>query len=411
MPRPAISRHAMGRPDLSRCVFVAARNTTLVLAFLSAPPAVAGVADRSTLSDSWFGLGGGLADRGFTLEATLIADESAVLHDAASRDADAHRHLLDAGLGLDLETALGWRGASVFVGFQTQHGENASAGLGGLQWFSNIDAEGHTEVPEAWIEQRWSGFRGKFGKVDANSEFGAPETGSAFLNAAAAFSPTIFVLPTYPDPALSLNLAYEAPSGVRLAAGLYDGAGAQGVPTGQLWGKTALEAPHDAFMIAEGGWSRRGDAGLGRFTVGFWHHNGDIATFSGESQSGTQGFFAVAERTRSLGAGEAGLYLQFGTADPAVSEAERHVGAGVTWSGAWARRAHDLVGFSVSHLSITEDAGAGFVEQSEVVYELLYRAQLLPYLSLAPDVQYVRHPGGDGSSDVSVGTLRFELQL
>ena len=385
--------------------------TALALTALTGQAVQAGVGDRETVTGAWFGLGDRMEERGITLEAAWTMDESTVLRGGVERK-NAYRHLLDLGLSLDLESSLGWSGASLFVDFQAQRGDNGSGYVGDIQGFSNIDADGHTEIPEVWLEQNVGPLRAKLGKVDGNSEFAYAEAAGEFLNSSAGFSPTIFLMPTYPDPALSANLFYVSPTGAYLGAGLYDGSALDEVPTGQLWGKSAFESPGHAFFISEGGWRIDDESGnSSRISLGLWHHNGQIPTFSGASLDGTGGFFLVAERSQPLGSGTVCEYLQFGTANSEASEIRRHLGAGVSWTGPFAGRSSDVLGLGVSQVALSNDPDAGFVEGTETVFELLYRAQVLGYFAVKPDLQYVKNPGGTGMDDATVGTLRIELSL
>lgn len=262
---------------------------TLAVVALTCPPAQAGMGDRETATNSWFGLGDAVSEKGVTLDASWTMDESSVLSGGVERR-NSYRHLLDVGLSLDLESAVGWNGGELFVDFQAQRGDNGSQFVGDIQAYSNIDADGHTEVPEVWFQQSLGSIRTKLGKVDANSEFAFVDAASEFLNSAAGISPTIFLMPTYPDPALSANAFFESAAGGYLGAGLYDGAALEAVPTGQLWGKTAFEGPNHAFFISEVGWRRENESGdVSRLSLGIWHHNGEIPTFSGEHLDGTGG--------------------------------------------------------------------------------------------------------------------------
>lgn len=94
-----------------------------------------------------------------------------------------------------------------------------------------------------------------------------------------------------------------------------------------------------------------------------------------------------------------------------MSEIRRHLGAGLAWSGFLPGRPHDLLGVGVSRATLSSEPEAGFIDSAETVFELVYRARVLPYLALKPDLQYVQHPGGGGIDNATVGTLRIELAL
>ena len=54
------------------------------------------------------------------------------------------------------------------------------------------------------------------------------------------------------------------------------------------------------------------------------------------------------------------------------------------------------------------------IRDFESVIELTYQAQLAPWWTLQPDIQYIIHPGGnapDPTSPGAVGTLQNALQV
>jgi carbohydrate-selective porin OprB len=42
---------------------------------------------------------------------------------------------------------------------------------------------------------------------------------------------------------------------------------------------------------------------------------------------------------------------------------------------------------------------------------LFYKAQILPWVSVKPDLQYITNPGGTGLDDALVGTVRAEIDF
>src|SRR5439155_16805294 len=91
----------------------------------------------------------------------------------------------------------------------------------------------------------------KAGKVDANSEFDRDATALEFLNQSTGSSATLFTLPTYPDPALGVNVFVKPNADSQLGFGVYDGSLANGVRTGALGPQPLLHKRTDLFLIAE----------------------------------------------------------------------------------------------------------------------------------------------------------------
>jgi porin len=92
------------------------------------------------------------------------------------------------------------------------------------------------------------------------------------------------------------------------------------------------------------------------------------------------------------------------------------MGAAVTASHLFASRPGDSLGFGVAWARLGDEYRAlrNFDGQpataAETTYELVYRAELTPWLSLLPNVQFVRAPGADPLvGDAWIAGLRFEL--
>jgi len=367
----------------------------------------------------WGGLRSRLEAVGVALAGSYVFDGSAVLAGGVHRRASG-RGLLDLSLTLDLGKLVGWGGGTVFLDVYSQHGGSVSDDAGDLQGISNIDADDTTELAELWYE-RWlvdHRLRLKVGKVDANSEFAFVETAGEFINSSAGFSPTIFVLPTYPDPAWSLNCFAYPWHGAYAGAGLYDGASATGAATGNHTPNWLFD--DDRFSIGEAGltWGGGGRVGAGRFAAGVWWHSADFTRFDGGSEHHTSGLYALFEQqiwrehpdTTDDGQGIR-LFWQYGWADEEVSEVAQHLGAGVLWVGPFPGRDGDAAGGMVTLADLSDASGSGFAGD-EATIELFYRLEITPFLTLKPDIQGVFNPSGDATvHDALVTTLRIEIAL
>ena len=353
-----------------------------------------------------------LEDRGIAVDGSYVFDTSAPLSGGIGDEA-VSRGLFDLGVEFDLGTLAGLEGGVVFVEVYSQAGRHGSAVTGDLQGYSNIDGNNVAQLAELWCEQTLLGgaLRCKVGKVDANAEFAYVEAGAEFLNSSAGFSPTIHALPTYPDPAFSLNVF------VRPAAGWYAGLGAYNAEDGgTVSGRRGLTAEfEETFLIAEVGyeWEAGTTDRPGRVGLGAWNHSGEFAEFGGGSSQGAAGWFAVAERTVYVedGAGSQGLTLfaQLGLAGAEVSEVQRHLAAGALYTGLWPGRDQEPSGIYLSHAALSEEAGSG-LSGRELAIEVFHTFRLRSWLSIQPDLQLIIDPSGRSDiHDVLVGTLRLEF--
>ena len=314
---------------------------------------------------------------------------------------------------------LGLPSGKVYVDFMNQHGQPGSDEVGDYQYVGSWDADGLTQINELWFEYEFAEglVRTKVGKVDANWEFAYSELGWEFVHGSASYPATALVLPTYPDPATSVNVFVYPAEWLSWGTGVYDGALQEGVRTGARGPSTFWGSPADLFVISELGLNWRvSGAGLpGRVGVGGWHHTGSFERFEGGEEEGTSGFTFVldqmvwAEQAASEEAVDfesqgLGIFAQYDWADPEVMEAEHHLGGGVTWRGAIPGRDEDLLGVLVSWVHFSDEAGADFSDSYELATELTYKAWVTGAAAVQPYVQHVANPGGAGLRDaVNVG--------
>jgi porin len=247
------------------------------------------------------------------------------------------------------------------------------------------------------------------------------ESAAEFLNNGVTYTPTLPGVPSYPDTAWSIGL-YALPTEQSwLSLALFDGAAQEGVNTGNHGVSSFLGEAGRDFAIAEAGraWPAEGALPEGRAALGAWHHNGDFDRFDGGTQSGASGIYALFEQGLWREApGDAGdeqgldAFLQAGTADADVSDVARHLAAGLAWTGALPGRDADVAGLAATTVAFTDEPGAGYTADHELVLEAFYGVQLREWLSVKPDLQWIADPGGDGSAaDAWVFTLRFAVEL
>lgn len=329
--------------------------------------------------------------------------------------------LLDVNAAVDLDVIAGLPRTTFYCDAYAIAGRDPSNDIGDFQSVSNIQAENTAQIAEVWLET-WvcDVLRVKVGKVDFNSEFALHETCGEFANSTAAIPPTIVAYPTYPDPAMSVNVFWVPEETWYVGVGVYDGAGADGVSTGGRGPKGFFsDDESDAYFVAlelGHGWSGGGAWGSGRACLGAFHHTAHFARFDGGTDSGTDGFwFSVEQRCwRENPADDGddqgfGVFCTVGVADERVSACGSSVAIGAEWIGAIPHRDHDVIGLGMFRCDLSDEPGAG-TPADETAFELLYKAQLTPAIAVKPEVQYIVNVGGaSDADDVLVGLLRVEI--
>jgi porin len=364
-----------------------------------------------------------LSDKGISFDISLTLDGSKNLRGGIDTAGSAWRNLFEATLTVDTKPLFGLDGGKLFIDFQNQSGQNGSNQLvGDVQHFSNVDADGRTQIAQLWYQQTFAdgNLRFKIGKVDANSEFEKSDYSGEFLHSSAQFSPTILPLPTYPDPATSFNVFLQSSSGFYGGFGVYDGSLSRGLHTGALGPKTFFRDPRDLFLIAEIGRRWGGDEkGLpGRLALGGWYDANQFSRLNGGFDSAAAGpYFLldqmlwrpsdIAKDDKDDARGIA-LFVSGGEADRAISAVQWHLGAGVAWTGPLPKRNRDVLGTGVQ--AVRFNSAAGLNSNSEVAIETFYRLQITPWACIKPDLQYITTPGGS-HPDAFVATVRFIINF
>ncbi len=344
---------------------------------------------------SWDEIKARLANRGLEVEAGYVSDVSRVPGTAQVIARGLSTVSADVDLGRVLPRLHGTR---AFVSHLWKGGSDGTARIPLTQAFSNIDNFNFQKLYEAFIETTFERvpLRVKVGQVDANSEFAAVDGGLDFVNSSMGFSPSIFLLPTYPNPTPSANVFVDPVRHVHVGVGVY----------------AQAEGPHrwtHPFVIGQvaGDWTA-GDGYDGYVRVGGWRQGVEdefgVATPHG-------GAFVVAEQTVWQSApGQEGtrslkVFGQVGVTNSVLTPVSRHIGAGASWTGLLKGRAADVfgVGATAARMGLASD----FPGVTELAFGPYYRLSVAERFQVGPDVQFVLHPGGDPTaSTMTVLTVR-----
>lgn len=344
----------------------------------------------------------------------------------------AQQNLLDLFATVDLEKWIGCEGGRWAVLFQNHAGINGHSLAGDEQFFDQVDASPNpqrSQISELWYEQKLfdDRVRLKIGKVDANNEFAFVESGSDFAHGAFGNAPTIFLLPTYPDPACGVNLFVYPTESTYVGAAMYDGSAAYGYQPGRAGPARLLSGNAPLFWIGEAGVRYELPGGRnGRFCAGYWYSS---ATFDevdelreesidvdgvttevlfGRLQSirGVDGLYLTCEQTlwreypddvddrQGIRA-----FYQFGNSDPRVTIFQFYNGAGLTWTGMPDGRDHDVIGLGVACSDLSSDPQAtnfrrgrirhSDMRSSETAINSFYLWKHSRNLSVSPQSTYI----------------------
>src|SRR5205085_6830203 len=130
---------------------------------------------------------------------------------------------LDLYLTFDTEKLHAWRGGTIFVYGENNHGTGLSDRLGLLMPQSNLEAEPFTQLSEFWLEQTLgSHITLRLGKQDGNRDFAGPRFAGNFVNSSFGVLPGS-PLPSFPAPALGVAVLTQWTEWFGVRAAVYEG--------------------------------------------------------------------------------------------------------------------------------------------------------------------------------------------
>lgn len=375
-------------------------------------PAERSWADGDHLTGEWGGARSKLADRGVTFD-VFYASEVFAAHGSA----EVLGHV-DAAVTLDTHKLGWWDGGTFYVLGQNNHGSSINDRVGSAQPVTNLEADPYTQLTELFFEQTLWGERIRFriGKQDANRDFGTPRFGGNFINNDFGMYPTA-PLPSYPTTGLGALAAVQPVDWLTGKLALYEGSpevGGLGLTTAFRAGGGYVIAGGVAVIHRVGADSRDG----GTTSVGAWWRSGDtpeVGVAAPRRFDDDAGWFIQHDERIYLHARDPGdprgltVILRAGAARADRTPVPRYAGASAAWHGVGPRH-NDTVGLGAGYLRLAEPLGGSPGPKAEWFVEAFYKLRVTGFISVQPDLQWFRHPGGDGA-DALVAGVRLKLKL
>ena len=221
----------------------------------------------------------------------------------------------------------------------------------------------------------------------------------------------------FPEEGLGLIVYFQPSECCYIAAGVAD-AQADARESGFA---TTFNGQDYFFYILEAGFapqipSARGPL-QGMYRVGLWYdpQPKDRLTGTG-SESDDVGFYLSLgqvlwlENDNTDDSQGLGVFARYGLADDKINPVQYFWSAGCQYQGPIPSRDDDVLGFALAQGRLSN--GLSATASRETVAELYYNAQIAPWLSVTPGLQYIANPGGDGSTDdATVLALRVQMSF
>ncbi len=356
------------------------------------------------------------------VSALYTADISGVARGVRPR---AGRYLdnLDVTAELDLEKAVGWRGATLHAYALNNSGGAPNDLAGTLQGVDNIEVTTpRLRLFELWLEQGAGQATVRAGLYNLNSEFYASDSAGLLLNPSFGIGSELAATgPNGPSifPSTSLGVRLNVDLGddryVR-AAVLNARSGVLGDPGGIDW-----SFDNGVLTIAEAGFT-----GPTRLSAGAWRYSkrqDDIRTVGPgglPARRDAHGAYVLGEQRMfgSADGAEAYAFLRIGVSDGATTPFRGGWQAGVLIDRPFASRPDSQISLGVQQGVLNRkfrdnlrDAG-GRPARAESGLELTYSDKLTNRITLQPDLQWIHHAGGDrDAKNRLVAALRLKIDI
>ncbi|MFK3682530.1 carbohydrate porin [Pseudomonas sp. NPDC088890] len=412
--------------------------------------------DSPWMLGDWGGTRTELLEQGYDFTLGYTGEMGSNLHGGYDHDRTArYSDQFTFGSHLDLEKILGWHDTEVQLTITERHGQNISNDrindprVGGFTSAQEVWGRGQTwRLTQMWIKQKY--FDGaldvKFGRFGEGEDFNSFPCD--FQNLAFCGSQVGNwvggIWYNWPVSQWALRVRYNLNDSLYAQVGVFE-QNPSNLESGNGF-KLSGSGTQGAVMPIELVWSPRVNGLKGEYRAGYYYSNakaqdvlkdsnGQPAAISGaayRSSSSKHGLWlGVQQQVTSLASDQSRGLSMFANAtvhDKKTNAIDNYVQAGVVYKGPFDARAKDDIGFALARVHVNpgyrknarlanQVAGLddydnpGFlpVQDTEYSAELYYGIHLADWLTVRPNLQYIRHPGGVSQvDDALIGGLKIQ---
>ena len=391
--------------------------------------------EGSTALGDWGGYRTNLAKKGIEIGLSAVEEAWGNTVGGLKRGAVA-TGLIQLATAVDLEKLMQWKGASFYSRWACITGQDPGttltgdlfgvSNIAGLDTFRNIELWGQQNFLEDKISIR-------AGQIVADSEFAISDYAALFINNTFGWPAFLFLSvpnggPAYPMGAPGIRVKLQPTESFSLKAAVFQGVYAQTVNThGFYWD---FNQEDGLFYIGEAAYRYKCSDLPGQVKAGAWGSSGSFINQANPSNSfdndyGIYGIIDqmlyrqpaasdknVAEDKKVMPSGddkkvvEPASDLGLGAfARVAFEPADRNLmtfyfDTGFNYKGLLPKRESDVFGVAMTYGAMSS-SGINNIQQSQgtapalmnMIFEMTYQAQITPFLSIQPNIQYIIHPG------------------
>lgn len=387
----------------------------------------------NTLTGDWWGVRTNLYKSGYEFNFTMKNEVYSSF--AGNNSGGDYLNMFDFNASFDLNELWGWEDATFFAQILGINGTEPELRSGAIQGISNIASPQQWRLYQIWIDKYFldNSLSIAFGLFDLNSEFDVRATSGLFLNPSfgigADYSGSGLNGPSiFPSTSLAIRAKYNPTKHIYLLAGIFDG-----VPGNydESYLTHVFNREDGVLLAGEIGFFEDGEEvkeGYGKYNIGGWYYPqayDDLADIDEAGNPlrhvGNAGFYLNAEKfvCSKPGSSELGLSVfgRLGFANRNINAVQTFWGFGLNISGVFSDDPEEILGLAVANARMSEkfvlmnSANPAEPKFNETIFELTYSFNLLNWLRVQPDFQYVINPNQSVNSRALVAGLRLEMSF
>ncbi len=311
--------------------------------------------------------------------------EGAFIPEGAIKSGVAYDQLIHADAILHTKPMGFWSGGRLLISaIQISSGQPSANDIGDLQVASNISAKPALRIYELSYTQD---FAHKFvlsaGFIDLNKFFVKADHASVLLNSSFGIEPDISAnvpVSIFPKPGLGISAAKYF-SHWKIQGSLF-----QNNPSDRS--DISVKRYMATFEV-----DYRTDRGLAgypaMYKLGLWHHSA-FSSSPGEKSRTHNGYYLIVQQTiTNTVMRKTSMFLQWGSSPMNISSVPYYLGLGLLMEHPFPSRPYDQFSAGMAKAWTNKK-----FSDAETAFELTYQLQLDHYISIQPDIQYIRHPDG-----------------
>jgi porin len=402
---------------------------------------------QETATGDWLGLRTTLEDKGLEIFGGYTVEVWGNTN-GGLKQGTVYTGLLDFGANLDLEKAVGWKGATMSSTWLWLSGRDASEDLtGNFLTVSNIAGFNTLRMLELWFQQNLldDKISMRIGQLTADSEFVISDYAGTFINGTFGWPAFMYLNlpaggPGYPMGTLGARLALSPVDWFTFQSAVFQG-NVYDQDVNRHGFRWRLDGENGFLFLneAQARWNHREEeTGLpGQAKAGMWIQTGQLADVLAEStDSGNYGWYFIldqmiyrepsADLPAPTGKSKDGKSVVDAKGGKSFKEAVKmeksdqglgffgriaftkedrnflnfYFDTGLTYKGLIPTRDNDTLGVAFAYAQLGNNARNSLIDEgsvgvgAEMVLEATYQAQITPWLIIQPDIQYIINPGG-----------------